>query len=59
MVLRLKSFSSSDAVQHDKQSARNLMAIARMPEDCSKTFKHLQKPSKPYTPVCVYTCRAH
>eukprot|EP00972_Heterocapsa_arctica_P080317 11836912-Heterocapsa_arctica.AAC.1 len=30
------------------------MAIARMPEDRSKTFKNLEKPSKPYTPVCVH-----
>eukprot|EP00972_Heterocapsa_arctica_P112610 16432792-Heterocapsa_arctica.AAC.1 len=26
------------------------MAIARMPEDRSKTFKNLQKPSKTYAP---------
>eukprot|EP00972_Heterocapsa_arctica_P098311 14507802-Heterocapsa_arctica.AAC.1 len=30
------------------------MVIARMPEDRSKTFKNLQKPSTPYTPVCVH-----
>eukprot|EP00972_Heterocapsa_arctica_P049007 7217324-Heterocapsa_arctica.AAC.1 len=27
------------------------MVMARMPEDRSKTFKNLQQPSKPYTPV--------
>eukprot|EP00972_Heterocapsa_arctica_P025115 3699572-Heterocapsa_arctica.AAC.1 len=30
--------SSSDVVQNDQLSARNLMAIARMPEDHSKTY---------------------
>eukprot|EP00972_Heterocapsa_arctica_P026215 3859628-Heterocapsa_arctica.AAC.1 len=29
------------------------MAIAGMPEDRSKTFKHLQQPSQAYAPVCV------
>ena len=32
--------SSSDFVQNDHRSARNLMVIARMPEDRSKTFKN-------------------
>eukprot|EP00972_Heterocapsa_arctica_P069422 10258312-Heterocapsa_arctica.AAC.1 len=36
--MRLKiGFSSSDVVQNDWHSARNLMVIARMPEDRPKT----------------------
>eukprot|EP00972_Heterocapsa_arctica_P102587 15119694-Heterocapsa_arctica.AAC.1 len=46
--------SSSEVVQNDQHSANNLMVTARMPEDRSKTFKNLQKPSKPYTPVCAH-----
>eukprot|EP00972_Heterocapsa_arctica_P013821 2038499-Heterocapsa_arctica.AAC.1 len=30
------------------------MAIARMPNNMNKNVKNLQKPSKPYTPVCVH-----
>eukprot|EP00972_Heterocapsa_arctica_P042824 6314387-Heterocapsa_arctica.AAC.1 len=33
--------SSSDFVPNDQRSARNRMAIARMPEDCSKTVNNL------------------
>eukprot|EP00972_Heterocapsa_arctica_P044135 6515407-Heterocapsa_arctica.AAC.1 len=46
--------SSSDFVQNDQRSARNLMVITRKPEDRSKAFKNLRKPSEPYTPVCVH-----
>eukprot|EP00972_Heterocapsa_arctica_P085685 12627204-Heterocapsa_arctica.AAC.1 len=46
--------SSSDVVQKYKRSARNLMVIARMPEDRRKPLKNLQKPSRPYTPRCVH-----
>eukprot|EP00972_Heterocapsa_arctica_P063585 9384508-Heterocapsa_arctica.AAC.1 len=50
--------SSSDVVQHDQRSARNIMAIARTPEDRLKTVDKpsttVQKPSAPYTPVCVH-----
>eukprot|EP00972_Heterocapsa_arctica_P057804 8527420-Heterocapsa_arctica.AAC.1 len=35
---------------NDKRSARNVMEIARTPEDRSKTIKNLQKPLKPYAP---------
>eukprot|EP00972_Heterocapsa_arctica_P031890 4697696-Heterocapsa_arctica.AAC.1 len=43
MYLRLQiGFSSSDFVRNDQRSATNLMAIARMPEDRSKTLKNLQ-----------------
>eukprot|EP00972_Heterocapsa_arctica_P097694 14415522-Heterocapsa_arctica.AAC.1 len=40
--------SSSDVVQNDRCSARNIMVIARMPEDRSKTClnKNQQKPFK-------------
>eukprot|EP00972_Heterocapsa_arctica_P029948 4413070-Heterocapsa_arctica.AAC.1 len=34
-----KFVSSSDVAQNDKRSARNIMVLARMPEDRSKTFK--------------------
>eukprot|EP00972_Heterocapsa_arctica_P096564 14247259-Heterocapsa_arctica.AAC.1 len=58
MLLRLRiGLSSSDVVQHYQRYARNLMVIARMPEDrpkTLKTFKNRQKPSKPYTPVCAH-----
>eukprot|EP00972_Heterocapsa_arctica_P089899 13261686-Heterocapsa_arctica.AAC.1 len=58
MFLRLQiRLSSSDYVRNEKRSASNLMVIARMPEDRSKTFKtfnNFQRPSKPYTPVCVH-----
>eukprot|EP00972_Heterocapsa_arctica_P006821 997003-Heterocapsa_arctica.AAC.1 len=37
-----------------KLSARNLMVIARMPEDRSNTFKNLQKYSKTFK--ATYTC---
>eukprot|EP00972_Heterocapsa_arctica_P115371 16447365-Heterocapsa_arctica.AAC.1 len=46
MLLRLRiGLSSSYVVQHDQRSARNLMVIARMPRDRSKTFTNLQQPS--------------
>eukprot|EP00972_Heterocapsa_arctica_P025818 3799383-Heterocapsa_arctica.AAC.1 len=45
-----KLFSSSDSVQNDRRSARNLMVIARMPRRPLKTVKNLQTPSKPYKP---------
>eukprot|EP00972_Heterocapsa_arctica_P004569 679645-Heterocapsa_arctica.AAC.1 len=59
MLLRLKiGLSSSDFVQNDKRYARNLTLIARMPEDRAKnvkqTLENPEKPSKPYTPVCVH-----
>eukprot|EP00972_Heterocapsa_arctica_P079550 11723856-Heterocapsa_arctica.AAC.1 len=65
MLLRLKiGLSSSDVSHNYKRSARNIMVIAGMPEDRSKTinnfqtpsntFNSLQQPSKPYTPVCVH-----
>eukprot|EP00972_Heterocapsa_arctica_P110770 16310795-Heterocapsa_arctica.AAC.1 len=56
MLLRLKiGLSSSEVVQTGQPSARNIMVIARMPEDRSKTLqkqtvKNRQTPSKPYTP---------
>eukprot|EP00972_Heterocapsa_arctica_P023622 3480673-Heterocapsa_arctica.AAC.1 len=52
MLLKLKLvLSNSYVVQKYKRSARNIMVIARMPEDRSATFEHIQThPSKPYTP---------
>eukprot|EP00972_Heterocapsa_arctica_P044129 6513714-Heterocapsa_arctica.AAC.1 len=35
-----KLVSSLDFVQNDERCARNLMVIARMPEDRSETFKN-------------------
>eukprot|EP00972_Heterocapsa_arctica_P025029 3688972-Heterocapsa_arctica.AAC.1 len=50
MCLKLKlGLSSSYLLQSDKRSARNLMVIARMPENRSKTIE----PPMPYTPVRV------
>eukprot|EP00972_Heterocapsa_arctica_P010278 1509246-Heterocapsa_arctica.AAC.1 len=46
--------SSSDVVQNYNLSARNLMVIARMPEDCSKTFNHVQKPSKTFKAIYTF-----
>eukprot|EP00972_Heterocapsa_arctica_P026979 3968457-Heterocapsa_arctica.AAC.1 len=58
MFLKLKlGFSSSAFVQNDQRSARNIMAIARMPANLQKhvkTFKNLQTPSQPYAPVRVH-----
>eukprot|EP00972_Heterocapsa_arctica_P033411 4918213-Heterocapsa_arctica.AAC.1 len=47
--------SSSDFVQKYKRSANNIMVIARMPEDRSKT---IQKPVKHRfkTFKAIYTC---
>eukprot|EP00972_Heterocapsa_arctica_P078956 11642073-Heterocapsa_arctica.AAC.1 len=63
MFLRLKiGPSSSDFVQNDKRSAGNLMVIARMPEDPSKTFENRQTPVKhlqSHIHLYAYTCRAH
>eukprot|EP00972_Heterocapsa_arctica_P071582 10575928-Heterocapsa_arctica.AAC.1 len=42
-------------VQNYKRSARNIMVIARMPEDRSKTVKKLQS----HIHLYAYTCRAH
>eukprot|EP00972_Heterocapsa_arctica_P098700 14564806-Heterocapsa_arctica.AAC.1 len=47
-------FQAQMLLNNDQRSARNLMVIAIMPEDRSNTFKQLQKPSKPYTPVCAH-----
>eukprot|EP00972_Heterocapsa_arctica_P097014 14312515-Heterocapsa_arctica.AAC.1 len=41
--------------QNDQRSARNLVVIARVPEDRAKTFKNLQS----HRHLCVYACRAH
>eukprot|EP00972_Heterocapsa_arctica_P075462 11130859-Heterocapsa_arctica.AAC.1 len=41
MCVKLKlGLSSSDFVQNYQRSARNLMVLARMPEDCSKTIEN-------------------
>eukprot|EP00972_Heterocapsa_arctica_P021564 3172387-Heterocapsa_arctica.AAC.1 len=42
----------SEFVQHDKRSARNLMVIARMPEDRSETFE-------PFTTKTAKTLQSH
>eukprot|EP00972_Heterocapsa_arctica_P114565 16443024-Heterocapsa_arctica.AAC.1 len=56
MLLKLRiGLPSSDFVQSDKRSARNLMVIARMHEDHSTTSKNPQRHRHLY----VYTCRAH
>eukprot|EP00972_Heterocapsa_arctica_P112316 16431075-Heterocapsa_arctica.AAC.1 len=44
-----KLVSSSDVVQHDERSGRNLMVIARMPEEPFKTLNNLHFKA-------VYTC---
>eukprot|EP00972_Heterocapsa_arctica_P102024 15033144-Heterocapsa_arctica.AAC.1 len=55
MFLRLNiELSSSDVAQKDQRPARNLMMIARMPEDRSKTFKNLQNLLKTFK--ATYTC---
>eukprot|EP00972_Heterocapsa_arctica_P057664 8505795-Heterocapsa_arctica.AAC.1 len=38
-----KSVSSSDVVQNDQRAARNIMVIAKTPEDRLTTFKHRQQ----------------
>eukprot|EP00972_Heterocapsa_arctica_P100633 14837800-Heterocapsa_arctica.AAC.1 len=58
MRLRLKiGLSSSDFMQNDGRSARNLTVTARMPEDRSKTFKNLQN-LQIHIHLCAYTCGA-
>eukprot|EP00972_Heterocapsa_arctica_P027195 3998597-Heterocapsa_arctica.AAC.1 len=49
--LRSKLVSSSEFVQNDMRSARNLMVIARRPEDRSKTVRNLQKHSKTFKAI--------
>eukprot|EP00972_Heterocapsa_arctica_P051871 7630402-Heterocapsa_arctica.AAC.1 len=60
MFLKLKSWlSSSDVVDTYKRSARDLMMIARMPEDRSKTFKNQLNNLQSHIHLYVYTCGAH
>eukprot|EP00972_Heterocapsa_arctica_P088586 13062999-Heterocapsa_arctica.AAC.1 len=58
MLLRLKiGLSSSEFVQHDQRSARNLTVTARMPEDRSNTVKHIENLQQPLkTCKAIYTC---
>eukprot|EP00972_Heterocapsa_arctica_P031082 4574371-Heterocapsa_arctica.AAC.1 len=54
-VLEVQSLSQAQYCANNyTRSARNLMVIARMPEDLSNTFKNLQQPSK--TDKAIYTC---
>eukprot|EP00972_Heterocapsa_arctica_P049927 7343287-Heterocapsa_arctica.AAC.1 len=49
MFLRLKiDAQAQNVVQNYRRSARNLTVTARTPEDRSKTFKNLRKPSKTF-----------
>eukprot|EP00972_Heterocapsa_arctica_P107520 15839431-Heterocapsa_arctica.AAC.1 len=55
MLLKLKlGLSSLYFVQNDKRSARNLVVIARMPEDRSNTVNNLQTLSTTFK--AIYTC---
>eukprot|EP00972_Heterocapsa_arctica_P002073 296538-Heterocapsa_arctica.AAC.1 len=57
MSLRLRiGLSSSDVVQNDRRFVRKLMVMARMPEDPSKTFKHLKQPSNNFKAMYACTC---
>eukprot|EP00972_Heterocapsa_arctica_P022872 3364299-Heterocapsa_arctica.AAC.1 len=57
VFLKLKlGLSSSEFVQHDQRSARNLMVIARMPADRSTTFKNRQQRSKTFKAICTSVC---
>eukprot|EP00972_Heterocapsa_arctica_P048466 7144091-Heterocapsa_arctica.AAC.1 len=54
--------SSSELVQNDQGSARNVMVTARMPEDRSKTIKNFQtlyNNLQSHIRLYAYTCRAH
>eukprot|EP00972_Heterocapsa_arctica_P103630 15271481-Heterocapsa_arctica.AAC.1 len=53
-VVEAQHVSSSDFEQTYKRSGRNLLVIARMPGDRSKTVKHVKKPSNILT--AIYTC---
>eukprot|EP00972_Heterocapsa_arctica_P077366 11410489-Heterocapsa_arctica.AAC.1 len=44
VLLKLKIVSSSDMLQNDQRPARNIMVLARLPEDRSETLKNLQAP---------------
>eukprot|EP00972_Heterocapsa_arctica_P078804 11620979-Heterocapsa_arctica.AAC.1 len=54
VFLKLKVCLQLRLCANDERSARNIMAIARMPEDRSNTFEGLKKTSKPYAPVRVH-----
>eukprot|EP00972_Heterocapsa_arctica_P036671 5399669-Heterocapsa_arctica.AAC.1 len=59
MVLKFElGLSSSDSVQNDQRPARNLMVIARMPEDPSKPSKTSEN-LQGHIHLYAYTCRAH
>eukprot|EP00972_Heterocapsa_arctica_P038739 5709629-Heterocapsa_arctica.AAC.1 len=53
-VFETRNWSQAYVVQNYKRSARNLMVMARMPEDRSKTFKTIQTPSKTFK--AIYPC---